>query len=150
MDDNTKTYLLELVSKFTFIEGVSITDQEGGTLLMHINQKILKSIEDGQNNDEKAPKLNLSFNLTQYLNSSLDQITKIEKWKTKYIISMFDTYTIFQSKYKTFYFHFMCSSKNFNYEIVKEIAKEFEGIVNKIETDIESLNFNNGMADNTD
>ncbi len=145
MEDNrAKTYLTELVAKFDPIQGISVTDQDGGTIMMHFTEKPLKGIEDGENKqteDQIEQKLNLSFNMTQYLSSSLDQITKIEKWKTKYIVAIYDQYTFFQSKYKNFYIHIMCDTKSFNYEIIKELISEFQGKISNIEKEVESLNF---------
>jgi len=134
-----KSYLTELISKFDFIHGISVTDQDGGTLMMHLSARALKNLEDSEN--QKEQKLNLSFNMTQYLSSSLDQISKIEKWKTKYIVSMYDQYTFFQSKFKNFFIHIMCDTKQFNYEVVKEIITEFQNKISKIEKDVELLNF---------
>ena len=150
MVDEAKTYLTELISKFHFIQGISVTDQDGGTLMMHLCEKILKNIEDSetkQTEDQKEQKLNLSFNMTQYLSSSLDQISKIEKWKTKYIVSIYDQYTFFQTKYKNYFIHIMCDTKFFNYEIVKEILIEFQNKIGKIEKEIDSLNFGSGIID---
>jgi len=147
MSEEAKNYLTELVSKFSFIQGISVTDQDGGTLMMHLCEKTLKNIEDGEksgekgSDDQKEQKLNFSFNMTQYLSSSLDQISKIEKWKTKYIVSIYDQFTFFQSKFKNFFIHIMCDTKQFNYELVKEIIVEFQAKIAKIEKDVEQLNF---------
>jgi hypothetical protein len=97
-----------------------------------------RSNED--NIDLNSVKIPLSF----IFNTVIEQSNKIEKWKTKNLISIYDNYTIFQSKInKSIFSHYVCDSKKFNYEIVKEITSEITEKLNKIEGELENLSQSN-------
>jgi len=149
MDDSMKNYLSELAKRIDFIQGLAITDYEGGSLMIHLNEKILNNIvEVGEDKltEQEEQKMNLGFNLTQYITSSLDQINKIEKWKTKYIVSIYDQSTFFQAKVnKNLLVHLICDTKTFNYELMKEIVNEISTRMATVDKEIESVIINDPL-----
>ena len=142
MEDSEIIYFQDLLKKFDFIQGVWITDYEGGLIASsqrsgHSEENIDSAEIENKNNKIKV---SLSFQF----NSVLDQIAKIEKWKTKYFTTVYDTITIFQAKInKNALAHFKCDSKNFNYEIMKEISNEIQEKLQKIEKELDNLTLNN-------
>ena len=70
----------------------------------------------------------------------MDQKTNLEKWKTKYLVTVYDTMTIFQAKInKNIFLHIICDTNNFIYEIMKEIAVEIKERIQKYEKEFEQL-----------
>jgi hypothetical protein len=135
---NDKTYITEIFNKFNFLIGVLVTDQDGGTILSNVNEEFMKKLDNSSNSKEQ--KMNLSFVLTQFMSSSVDQLKKIEKLKTQFITVFYNDYTIFQSNMnKNYFIHLICDNKELNYELAKEIIKELASKLTKIEKEIESL-----------
>jgi hypothetical protein len=139
MDDTSNLYFSELIKKFDFINSVWVTDFEGGLITSSMKN------DDTKESDEESEKNNkLKFSLSFLFNSAMDQISKIEKWKTKNIVSFYDSTIVFQSRInKNILAHFICSTNGFNYEIIKEIVLEITEKLQKIEKEIESLTQSN-------
>jgi hypothetical protein len=137
---DNKTYFNEILTKYDFIETLYITDNEG-TPLIDVCQP--NKLKEEEKLDEKA-KNTMKATLAFICNSSLDQITKIEKWKTKYITSIFDSLTVFQTKInKSLIIHCICETKNFNYNILKEISLEIQNRFIAIEKELENMTESN-------
>ena len=78
--------------------------------------------------------------LSFIFNSIIEQSSKIEKWKTKNLTSIYDNHIIFQSKINKFIFaHFVCDVKSFNYELCREITNEFYEKLQKIEGELDNM-----------
>jgi hypothetical protein len=132
MEDSANIFFKELLRKFDSINALWITDLEGGLIISSTKNEKFEEDSDKQT----KIKMSLSF----LFNSAIDQISKIEKWKTKHLVSFFDRVTVFQSKLnKTVLAHFICDSKGFNYEIMKEISTEIGEKLQKIEKEIDAL-----------
>ncbi len=136
---NSPSYLHDLLKKYEYIQGLWITDYEGAL----ISSSIRNEEEEKQNDiDNKNNKIKVS--LSYQLNSTMDQIAKIEKWKTKYLVTIYDTMTIFQARVnKSALIHLTCDSKGFNYEVMKEIVSEVQDKFQKIEKELDNLTLNN-------
>ena len=133
MEDNSYLYFTELIKKFDFIKDLWVTDSEGGIIISSSRNDKKESEEDSENSNK------LKNYLFFLLNSAVDQISKIEKFKTKNIVTFYETVTLFQSRIsKNILVHFICDSKLFNYEITKEIVLELSEKLNKIEKEIET------------
>lgn len=142
MDDNS--YLQEILQKFDFIQGVWVTDYEGALITSLQRNEDNNGEAEDKNGDSENRNNKIKVSLSYQFNSAIDQINKIEKWKTKYLVTVYDTITIFQAKInKTILSHFICDSKNFNYEIMKEILKEVQEKLQKVEKEIDNLTQNN-------
>jgi hypothetical protein len=139
MEDPSNSYFTEILKKFDFINYVWVTDFEGGLIISSMKNEEKKESEDESERNNK-----LKFSLSFLFNSAMDQISKIEKWKTKNIVSFYDTVTVFQSRInKNILAHFICNTKGFNYEIMKEIVSEITEKLQKIEKEIDSLTQSN-------
>lgn len=137
---NAQTYLKEVLKKFDFIQGIWITDFEGALIMSNCRDKFLESDSVEENDKNLKLKVSLSF----LFNSAIDQITKIEKWKTKNLVTIYDTIAIFQSKLsKCLFAHFVCDSINFNYGMLNEISQELRETLIQLDKDIELMNQNN-------
>jgi hypothetical protein len=149
MEDSTNQYFSELLKKFDFIQGIWVTDYEGALISTSVRNEESEIKSDALNTsgDEKGEidkNLRIKVSLSFLFTSAMDQIAKVEKWKTKYLVTVYDSITIFQSKInKTILIHFTCDSKTFNYEIMKEIATEVQEKLQKVEKEIENLTQNN-------
>jgi hypothetical protein len=63
--------------------------------------------------------------------------------KTQNILSMYDNHSIYQARLnKSTFGHFICEAKCFNYALVKEIAKELQGKLKLVESEIDNLTQN--------
>ncbi len=111
------------------------------TQVFIINKDIgLNSPDSPRSNEHNIDLNSVKIPLSFIFNTVIDQSNKIEKWKTKNLISIYDNYTIFQSKLnKLIFSHYVCDSKKFNYEIVKEITNEMTEKLSKIESELENL-----------
>ena len=149
MEDSHNSYLSEILKKFNFIQSVMITDFEGALISgaqrsdenssTNTNVEATSSMEeDRQGELDKNNKIKVS--LCYQFNSALDQITKIEKWNLKYLVSVYDTVTIFQSRVnKLVIAHFICDSKNFNYELLKDVVQEVSEKLQKVDKELENM-----------
>jgi hypothetical protein len=141
---NYNYFLSEIVRKYGFIQSVWLTDSEGALISNSIKGEEEKEIDPNSSGAEDKQELDknnkIKVSLSFQLNSVMEQTSNLEKWKTKYLVSFFDTMTIFQSKIsKTIYLHFICDSDNFNYEIMKEITGEIKEKLLKYEKEFEQL-----------
>jgi hypothetical protein len=145
VDISTKTYFQEIIKKFSFIEGIWVTDFEGALIASSLGTLDETSdIPTEEKNEEIEKNNKIKVSLSYIFNSAIDQTNKIEKWKTKNLVTIYDNYTIFQTKInKSVFIHFICTCKNFNYEIVKEISSEISEKLIKIEKEIENLTKDN-------
>ncbi len=140
---NSELYLRELLKKFDFIQGIWITDFEGALVLSDTREKV-GNTQSEENPEENDKNLKLKVSLSFLFNSAIDQITKIEKWKTKNLVTIFDTIAIFQSKLsKSLIAHFLCDANNFNYGILNEISQELRDTLIQLDKDIELMTQNN-------
>lgn len=140
---NGELYLRELLKKFDFIQGIWITDNEGALVLSDSRDKLSES-ESQESQEENDKNLKLKVSLSFLFNSAIDQITKIEKWKTKNLVTIYDTIAIFQSKLsKSLFAHFLCDANNFNYGILNEISQELRETLIQLDKDIELMSQNN-------
>jgi hypothetical protein len=135
------SYLNQLLNKFDFIQIIYLTDSEGCEISKACKNQT--NFNDNDNDEEPQPNekgKKLKISLHYNFNSAIDQITKTERWKTKNLLTIYDTHAIFQSKInKTSFIHFICDNKNFNYEILKEITAEIQEKLLKVEKEMESL-----------
>jgi len=141
---NYNYFLSEIVRKYGFIQSVWLTDSEGALISNSIKGEEEKEFDPNSSGAEDKQELDknnkIKVSLSFQLNSVMEQTSNLEKWKTKYLVSFFDTMTIFQSKIsKTIYLHFICDSDNFNYEIMKEITGEIKEKLLKYEKEFEQL-----------
>ena len=121
-------YLSKLIEKYNFIESIILTDLDGSLIAVSFKDEFEKTEED-----EKNIRSILSYNFS----ISLDQITKISKWKTNSITSFFDKHVIYQKKLNEVVIcHIICNENEYYHEIIKNIAyklaKKFEPILNKL------------------
>lgn len=131
MEENDNVYLNEILKKYNYIQAVWISDNEGGI--------ITSQFRNEENSD--SSKIKTSFSLL--FPSTLEQISRSEKWKTKNLITIYDSLTVFQSKVnKNILVHVLCDSKTFNYELTKEIVNEIQEKLSKVEWDIENITQN--------
>jgi len=136
-------YLRELLKKFDFIEGIWITDNEGALILSETKDQMIQN-ESQDNQEENDKNLKLKVSLSFLFNSAIDQITKIEKWKTKNLVTIYNTIAIFQSKLsRSLFAHFLCDSNNFNYGILNEISQELRENLIQLDKDMEQMSINN-------
>lgn len=136
-------YLREIIKKYDFIQGIWITDNEGALVLSNLMEKINEG-ESQDNSEENDKNLKLKVSLSFLFNSAIDQITKIEKWKTKNLVTIYDTIAIFQSKLsKSLFAHFLCDAHNFNYGMLNEISHELRDTLIQLDKDIELMSQNN-------
>ena len=149
MEDSHNSYLSEILKKFNFVQSVMITDFEGslisGAQRSDESSSTNPSVEpSGSIEDDRQGELDknnkIKVSLSFQLNSALDQITKIEKWNLKYLVSVYDTVTIFQSRVnKLVLAHFVCDSKNFNYELLKDVVQEVAEKLQKVDKELENM-----------
>ena len=121
-------YLSKLIEKYNFIESIILTDLDGSLIAVSFKDEFEKTEED-----EKNIRSLLSYNFS----ISLDQISKISKWKTNSITSFFDKHVIYQKKLNEVVIcHIICNENEYYHEIIKNIAdilaKKFEPILNKL------------------
>jgi hypothetical protein len=143
---NHNAYFNELLKKFDFIQSVWVTDYEGALIANALREEEKENDPNNSNDDKQELDKNnkIKVSLSFQFNSAMDQIANLEKWKTKNFVTIYDTMTIFQAKInKSVLIHFICDSKTFNYEIVKEIANEVREKLQKVEKEIENLTQNN-------
>lgn len=137
-DSPINNYFQELQKKFEFIEEFWVTDYEGALIAGSKKQQNIENEEESERNNKI--KVSLSF----LFNSAMDQISKIEKWKTKNLVTIYDNYTIYQARVnKSVFIHILCLSKNFNYEIMREITSDISEKLTKIEKELENLTQSN-------
>lgn len=141
---NYNYFLSEIVKKYAFIQSVWLTDSEGALISNFIKGEEEKEFDPNSSGAEDRQELDknnkIKVSLSFQLNSVMEQTSNLEKWKTKYIATFYDTMAIFQSKIsKTIYIHFICDSVNFNYEIMKEITGEIKEKIQKYEKEFEQL-----------
>ena len=140
---NSQIYLKELLQKFDFIKGIWITDFDGALLMSELNEDFIKN-NTIESTDENHNNSKLKVSLSFLFNSAIDQITKIEKWKTKNLVTIYDTIAIFQSKLsKSLLAHFLCDASNFNYGMLNEISQELRNTLIQLDKDIELMSQNN-------
>lgn len=141
-------YLYTLLKAYPSIQGIWITDFEGALILNAYNTSAFDPKASEAENDiskdksEESTKFNekVKISLSFLLNSALDQITKIEKLNTKSIVSIFENFTIFQSKLnKNSYIHYICLTNTFNYEMMKIVSKEISEKFASIESELEKV-----------
>ena len=121
-------YLSKLIEKYNFIESIILTDLDGSLIAVGFKDEFEKTEED-----EKNIRSILSYNFS----ISLDQISKISKWKTNSITSFFDKHVVYQKKLNEVVIcHIICNENEYYHEIIKNIAdilaKKFEPILNKL------------------
>ena len=121
-------YLSKLIEKYNFIESIILTDLDGSLIAVGFKDEFEKTEED-----EKNIRSILSYNFS----ISLDQITKISKWKTNSITSFFDKHVVYQKKLNEVVIcHIICNENEYYHEIIKNVAdklcKKIEPILNKI------------------
>ena len=121
-------YLSKLIEKYNFIESIILTDLDGSLIAVGFKDEFEKTEED-----EKNIRSLLSYNFS----ISLDQISKISKWKTNSITSFFDKHVVYQKKLNEVVIcHIICNENEYYHEIIKNIAdilaKKFEPILNKL------------------
>ena len=135
-----KNYFQEIIDKYDFINAIYITDNEGVLLVYVISNK--NKVFSVGNKEEDEKKMNsLKISLAFIYNSQIEQITRIEKWKTKYITTIYETLTVFQTKTnKNLICHFVCDSNRFNSNILKDICNDIQNRFKIIEKDLENLN----------
>ena len=155
--NNTNNYFNQIIKKFGFIQQIYVTDYEGAIIAVasRPSEESKENINNNNSNNdslgddkkeenEKNNQHNTKISLSFLFNSAIEQITKIEKWKIQNFVTIFDTATIFQSRIsKSIFAHFICDSKNFNYEILKEISIEFTEKLQALDKEIDSLTQNN-------
>ena len=135
-----KNYFQEIIQKYEFISALYVTDNEGALLVSSFSNK---SIFDGEKETSEKNLVTLKSTLSFIFNSSIEQIARIEKWKTRYITTIFDTFTIFQTKIsKTLFCHFICDTKIFNYNILKDVSSDIQNKFRVVEKDLDNLNTN--------
>jgi len=141
---NSEIYLKELLKKFDFIQGIWITDYEGALVLSDIRDIFNQNQNQEKNEDQNDKNSKLKVSLSFLFNSAIDQITKIEKWKTKNLVTIYDTIAIFQSKLsKSLFAHFLCDANNFNYGILNEISQELRETLIQLDKQIDLMSQNN-------
>ena len=138
------SFLSEVVKKYSFIQSLWLTDSEGALISNIVKGEEERDLDpncSGAEDKQELDKNNkIKVSLSFQLNSVMDQTTNLEKWRTKYLVTIYDSMTIFQAKIsKTIYIHFICDSVNFNYEIMKEITGEIKERLQKYEKDFEQL-----------
>ena len=121
-------YLSKLIEKYNFIESIILADLDGSLIAVGFKDDFEKTEED-----EKNIRSLLSYNFS----ISLDQISKISKWKTNSITSFFDKHVVYQKKLNEVVIcHIICNENEYYHEIIKNIAdilaKKFEPILNKL------------------
>ena len=121
-------YLSKIIEKYNFIESIILTDLDGSLIAVGFKDEFEKTEED-----EKNIRSLLSYNFS----ISLDQISKISKWKTNSITSFFDKHVVYQKKLNEVVIcHIICNENEYYHEIIKNIAdilaKKFEPILNKL------------------
>jgi hypothetical protein len=128
-------YFTELIKKFNFIQSILVTDYEGALLSHATREEEDSTLEESDKLINKA-----RVTLSIHFNSVLDQTANLEKWKTKYLVTSYETFTIFQSKIsKSTYIHIICDNNKFNYEIAKEIHSEVKEKLSKVEKELEQV-----------
>jgi hypothetical protein len=131
MEENDNIYLNEILKKYDYIQAIWISDNEGGMVASQLRNE----------ENSESSKIKTSFSLL--FPSTIEQISRSEKWKTKNLITIYDTLTVFQSKVnKNILVHVLCDSKTFNYELTKEIVNEIQEKLSKVEWDIENITQN--------
>ena len=83
MEDASNIYLQDLLKKYDFIQGLWVTDYEGA-LIATSQRSEGKEEEEKQIGDAENKNNKIKVSLAYQFNSAMDQIAKIEKWKTKY------------------------------------------------------------------
>ena len=121
-------YLSKIIEKYDFIESIIITDYDGSLIALAFKNGLQKSGED-----EKNIRSILSYNFS----ISLEQLSKVNNWKTNSVISFFDKHVIFQKKINEVVLcHIICDENEYYHEIIKNIAdkliKKFEPIKDKL------------------
>ena len=121
-------YLSKIIEKYNFIESIIITDYDGSLIALAFKNGLQKSGED-----EKNIRSILSYNFS----ISLEQLSKVNNWKTNSVISFFDKHVIFQKKINEVVLcHIICDENEYYHEIIKNIAdkliKKFEPIKDKL------------------
>ena len=121
-------YLSKIIEKYDFIESIILTDFDGSLIALAFKKGLEKSVEE-----EKNIRSILSYNFS----ISLDQISKINKWKANSITSFFDKHVLYQKKLNEVVIsHFICNQNEYYHEIMKNISdklsKKFEPILNKL------------------
>jgi len=113
-------YFEKILSKYSFITFIWITDADGVIVQNLANSKNPNSM----NLDAKVLD-KVKSTLSYVLNSSYDQIVKIEKEKLKCIMSVYENQTLFQSKLNSnFYIHILFNTEESNIEILKLITQD--------------------------
>lgn len=130
-------YLSEIIKKYSFIQEIYLTDNDGSGIasaMKEYKNNLKEETEESVKNKKKV-KIALSYTL----NSSLEQITKTEKWNTNFITSTFGNTILFQSRINKMIFgHFVCNNLNYNHEILKEIVIDLGKRLNKVENELEN------------
>ena len=121
-------YLSKIIEKYDFIESIIITDYDGSLIALAFKNGLEKSGED-----EKNIRSILSYNFS----ISLEQLSKVNNWKTNSVISFFDKHVIFQKRINEVVLcHIICDENEYYHEIIKNITdkliKKFEPIKDKL------------------
>ena len=121
-------YLSKIIEKYDFIESIIIRDYDGSWIALAFKNGLQKSGED-----EKNIRSILSYNFS----ISLEQLSKVNNWKTNSVISFFDKHVIFKKKINEVVLcHIICDENEYYHEIIKNIAdkliKKFEPIKDKL------------------
>ena len=121
-------YLSKIIEKYDFIESIILTDSDGSLIALAFKKGFEKTGED-----EKNIRANLSYNFS----ISLDQLTKVNNWKTNSIISFYDKHVLYQQKINEVVFcHIICDKNEYYHEIMKNISdkitKKCEPIKDKL------------------
>ena len=122
-------YLEYLVGKYNSIQGIWITDIDGAIIAKELKEK---------SNDETNDKIKNS--ICFLFNSAIDNLTKIEKLKTKSIISVFDSFTLIQSKLSdNNCLHIICDANGFNSNLINQVIETIKQAINEQEKDLTSI-----------
>jgi hypothetical protein len=136
-----KNYFQEICEKYDFITALYVTDNDGVVLV-----SIITSIRGhiGGTNEEFEKKMSsLKTSLAFIYNSQIEQIARIEKWKTQYITTIYDSLAVFQTKLnKNLICHFICETGKFNSSVLKDICSDLKNKFKTLEREIDLLNSN--------
>ena len=136
-----KNYFQEICDKYEFITALYVTDNDGVVLV-----NIITSIRDhiGGTNEEFEKKMSsLKTSLAFIYISQIEQIARIEKWKTQYITTIYDSLAVFQTKLnKNLICHFICDTDKFNSSILKDVCIDLKNKFKILEKEIDLLNSN--------
>lgn len=130
-------YLNEIMKKYSFIQEIYLTDNDcsGIASAMKETKDYLKDETAEVLKNKKKAKIVLFYTL----DSSLEQITKTEKWNTNCITSIYGNTILFQSRINNIVFgHFVCNSQSYNHEVLKEIVIDLGKRLEKVYKELES------------